>query len=357
MPQDVEFEVPFPSRTSPHAAAARARNLTWAHRYGLLGSAEAEQRYRFSQVAECGSYCYLDVAGDDLDLLFDVMGWFFLFDDQFETRCPQRIAKATAACQEHILVVSSPPGAPALATRPTAVAFADCWRRMCEGTTPRWRARTAHAWVDYFTGQLAEVADGLSRQELDFETHLARRRQTIGVFPSLCLAERTGHLDVPDLAWHSTHLKQMQQAAVDQVICVNEVFSLEKEEAHGSPNLIHDLMRQRGYDRVWAIHYMRDLADRRMQEFVALDQQLPQLCERLCLTETESRAVVRYSQLVGYWLRGNYDWHRATGRYRQVSTVQGGKEYLGALTTEDLSTPKDHPAQPASTEGSPASGG
>jgi hypothetical protein len=51
----------------------------WCHRFGLLTTPGAEQRYLFSQVA---AHVYPDASPDGLDLGFGLMGWFFPFDDQ-----------------------------------------------------------------------------------------------------------------------------------------------------------------------------------------------------------------------------------------------------------------------------------
>ncbi|WP_424215732.1 terpene synthase family protein (plasmid) [Streptomyces sp. BI20] len=339
MPQDLGFTVPFPSRSNPAAPASRAHNLAWARRHGLLRSPRAERRYLYSQVAEFAAHAYPDAGADDLDLAFDLMGWFFLFDDQFDIPDPRHLREATAACQEHLLVVAHP-DTPVRATRPTARAFADCWHRMCQGTSPLWQARTAHAWMDYFTAQLTEIADRNDEGHLDYDTHLARRRRTIGITPSLCLSERIDRLRVPDIAWHSTHLNGLRRAAIDQVIGVNEIFSLEKEEEHAAPNLVHDLMRLHGHTRQEAVHHVRDMADERMRQFVELHDRTPHWCVAQGLAPDETRAVTRYTELVAVWVRGNYDWHRTARRYTTTSTGRGPR-HLGALTTEDLSAPRE----------------
>ena len=51
MPQDIHFDIPFPSLISPDAAAARKRNHDWARAHGLVGSELAAQRYLSNDIA------------------------------------------------------------------------------------------------------------------------------------------------------------------------------------------------------------------------------------------------------------------------------------------------------------------
>jgi len=339
MPDNIAFTIPFPPRVNPDRVAASQRNLRWARNHGLITGQQSEQRYLKSQVAEFGAYAYPDASGADLDLVYDVMGWFFLFDDQFAAVTEDRMAEATAACLDHIAVVCAIPRDTTTGHRPIVEAFADCWRRMCHQASPQWRARAAHNWLSYFTGQLAEIADGRSNAESSYTDQLRTRLKTIGVEPSLCLAERVGGHEVPAIAWYSSLLQRIRNAAVRNVIAVNEVFSLGKEEAHGEPNLALTLMHERSCTRTEAVEMLRDLADLNVQQLVDLQQRVPRLCQDLRLDQHSARAVAQHVQAICTWVRGNYDWHQACGRYQPVpSGRQGGGHEFVALNTEDLSS-------------------
>jgi hypothetical protein len=86
----------------------------------LLVGAEAERRYLFGEVASSRrspTRCHRA----EIDLAFDVMGWFFLFDDQFDVPDGGYPHAALAACQALINLVHQPehplePGAPPVVT-------------------------------------------------------------------------------------------------------------------------------------------------------------------------------------------------------------------------------------------------
>jgi hypothetical protein len=191
--------------------------------------------------------------------------------------------------------------------------------------------------VEYLTGQLNEVADRYADPGLGYQNHRRIRHRTIGVGPSLCLAERVARLDVPDLAWHSSHLEQMRLLAVDHVIAVNEVYSLEKEEAQNAPNLVRFLMREQALSRGAAIRRLHDEADERFRQYTELEHALPRLCKGLGLSEAEADTVRRYAGAISAWVRGNYEWHRAAGRYK-TAAAEAHAAHVGALNTEDLSS-------------------
>ncbi|WP_048579590.1 terpene synthase family protein [Streptomyces viridochromogenes] len=153
------------------------------------------------------------------------------------------------------------------------------------------------------------------QQDLPPETYTDLRRQTVGVHISLAMGERIGGFEVPALAWSSSLLAQLRGITIDHTILVNEVVSLEKEEAAGEPNLILSLMRHHGLARTAAIDDMIGQADALAQRFFDLQNTIPQLCQALALTPPERSAVQRFVALMRALIRGNYDWSRAAGRY------------------------------------------
>jgi hypothetical protein len=316
MPRDVQFAVPFPFRVNAHLAIARERNVQWARELGALGSDEATERYRLSQVTDLAAHFYPDAGEEDLALAFDLMGWFFLFDDEFAVPAGQHPAAAVTDCQSMILQIITSPGPGASpAPTPIVLAFADIWSRMAKGMSPLWRARTTGAFLEYLFGNLTEVADLRSGTNLSPTAYFELRRKTIGVPVSLAMGERFWHREVPALAWSSSHLEQMRLITTDHIICVNEVISLEKEEAAGEPNLILKLMQHHDLTRSQATAKIVARADTAAERFRDLQRQIPHLCDTLALTTAERSAVRHYADLMSTLIRGNYDWSQTAGRY------------------------------------------
>jgi hypothetical protein len=295
--------------------AARVRSLEWARTLGAVSGGEAAERYLSSQVSDLAAYFYPDVGKEELDLACDMMGWYFLFDDQITVPAGAHPAVGVAACQDMILLTLGSPGDASPSSTPTVSAFADVWTRMISGMSPLWRTRTAQACLGYLWGNLAEVADRQHGADLSPESFLNLRRQTVGVNFALAMGERVGHFETPALAWSSNHLAEMRIITIDHIIIVNEVVSLAKEEAAGEPNLILSLMRHEHLTRTQAINRLIEQADTAAQRFLHLEQHTPQLCDTLALSATECSAVRSYQELMRALMRGHYDWACTAGRY------------------------------------------
>ncbi|MFE0100708.1 terpene synthase family protein [Streptomyces sp. NPDC059009] len=72
------------------------------------------------------------------------------------------------------------------------------------------------------------------------------RRRSVGVLPDFDMRECIGPYEVPAPAWYSSHLEKMRISTVEHVILVNDVCSLEKDEARDDLNLVR-LLQHRGW--------------------------------------------------------------------------------------------------------------
>ncbi|MEU0936223.1 hypothetical protein [Embleya sp. NPDC005971] len=75
-----------------------------------------------------------------------------------------------------------------------------------------------------------------SPAHLDHDDHIARRRRAVAVVPTMDMPERGAHFEVPVLAYHHSHFQHLlRRLATDQILLVNGLYSLDKEQAAGSP--------------------------------------------------------------------------------------------------------------------------
>ncbi|HEY8978839.1 MAG TPA: pentalenene synthase [Streptomyces sp.] len=323
MPQDVDFVVPVESRVSPELERARRRNLEWVRATGLVRSEEALRRYAFSRVADSAAYGFPDAAGEDLDLCFDLLGWLFLFDDQFDAR-DGRTDVALAVCGELVDLLRS--GAvSAKRSAPVVAAFMDCWRRMAEGMSPEWRRRTVHDWVDYLSGRPTKVAGRAHGLVPEPHARLRARRRTAGVRPLLAVTERVGRFEVPPPAWCAGQVEGMRVAACDAVVAMNEVHSFEKDRAGGHPNLVLSLMHHQGRSEEVALRQVRETVRLAVASFLALRAELP----RLARAVGGGPELSRYADGIAAWIAGYRAWGATAPRY----TLDG---HPGDLTRENL---------------------
>lgn len=136
---------------------------------------------------------------------------------------------------------------------------------------------------------------------------LLLRRKTIGIRPSLVLAERLGRHEVPPEAYYSSHLEAMRLVTIDVVVLMNEVFSLPVDEARGDPNLVTCLMAEAGLSRRQAVQRLTDRAAEALDAFSALEKGTGLLCKGLALRPTGAAAVERYIDAMRAWMSGSLE--------------------------------------------------
>ncbi|MCF3118725.1 MULTISPECIES: pentalenene synthase [Streptomyces] len=334
MPQDVDFYIPLPGRQSSDHARADADQLDWPRSLGLIKSEAAAERHLRGGYADLASRFYPHATGDDLDLGVDLMSWFFLFDDLFDgprgenPDDARRLTDAVAAALDGPLPASAPP---------IAHGFADIWERTREGMTPAWCARSARHWRNYFDGYVDEAESRFRNAPYDCAAHyLAMRRHTIGVQPTVDLAERVGRFEVPHRVFDSPVVASLRQIAVDANLMLNDIASFEKEAARGEQNnMIMILRREHGWSQSRSTSHIQDEVRSRLEQFLLLESCLPKVGEIYRLDEGEARALERYrTDAVRTVIRGSYDWHRSSGRYDAefalTARSQGYLEELGS---------------------------
>ncbi|MFI5987531.1 hypothetical protein ACIBEA_42545 [Streptomyces sp. NPDC051555] len=315
MRHKMEFDIPFHCQANPGMTQALARNVDWARRVGLVVNDEEAERYIASQTQAAAAHFYPDISGEDLDLAYDMCGFFFPFDDTFDVPPGRSLDNAVAACQDLIALLAQPQKPVPQDSPPVVVAFSDFWRREVIGMSPSWVSRAAHNWAGYFYGNLTEVSNRLTGTILSPADQMNLRRTTIAVMPGLDLAERVGHFEIPALAWHSSHMQAMREKLIDHIYMLNDIYSLEKEEADGDHNLIHCIMRSRNCSQPDAIDEVVETANSLIAEFIDLTQKVPQMCRGLNLSAAERSTVERSAATIRTFFRANYDWGFSAGRY------------------------------------------
>lgn len=333
--------MPYPEKTAADLSAALERHLRWARDMGFMPSEAAADRYRFCQHAEVGAwFCPEPGQNRDLDLQLDVNGWFFMMDDAFDVPAGQTADGAVAVCQRLIELLPSPSAAGAgRAAPPLVTAFADIWQREREGMSEFWKQRASCTWTGYLAGNLAEEADRRAVAALAPAEYMRVRRRSVGVLPAYDMRECIGPFEVPPLAWYGTHVAAMRRLSVEHVIMVNDVCSLEKDEARHETNLVTLLASQRGISRGAAISQIVSTADDHMRKFQELESGIPRVCDQLALTGTGRAAVHRHVMSMRDMVSGNYHWSRACGRYSREAAALLGPGSPGLLGLHDLTCP------------------
>lgn len=316
MSDDTSLELPFPYRRSPHQAQAAAHHQDWLQRHRELAAGTAEFTYAHWEVAELAAVSYPDCSPTDLGLATDLLGFYFLFDDQFDGLLGHRPAQVALICDRLCAIIH---GARPDGTSPVERAFADLWRRSIQGMSARWRARAAYNWEWYFASHPSEAAGRASRQLPDRDGYLMLRRGTAAMETIFDMVERLNRFEVSPTALHHPVLRQLRQLAADIPSLSNDVRSYPQEAPRGDVcNLVMIAQRERACSPEEACSVVISEAQRMVDRFTDLSAELTDAYRWLELDQPQREAAQRYADGMRNWLAGYLHWEERTGRYRAV---------------------------------------
>jgi avermitilol synthase len=327
---DVAFPDSFRFGVSPDLADARKRNLQWAQRSGLASGSEAIALYESWDVTRAAACMYPYARGEDLALVADHMGFWYPFDDQFDSPLGLDPASSSRVCEELIAVLHRAPSELPAGSSLAAKAFADIWSRSLEGMPMAWRARAAHNWEYYFASYPHEVIARCDGVIPDWESFLRLRIGVSAMSSVADLCERVGGFEVPAVAFHSLPLIEMRKLTWELPCMANDILTLDREEPRGDVvNLILVIEKEQQCSRDSAIETAYGIFNKRLRRFSELKEKVPELGRRLGLDVKQRDGLDRYADALEYLITGYYSWAIETARF-----------------TPEQITPPDRPGYP-----------
>ncbi|MCB5168783.1 terpene cyclase [Streptomyces bambusae] len=311
-----ELDLPFPERVSPDADRARRRSLGWMRDRALLSERDLAA-YDVLRLDQLAARAYPFATGASLDLMTDWMGWYFVFDDQFDSplgRDPARVAEIAAATVE--VMDGGPRSGP---PDPLKDAFRELWERSVVGMSPGWRQRHRASWTRFIGGYAGEAADRDAPGPPAPARYMAVRRATIGTDSCFDLVERLTGLEVPAEVRRSARLTRMADLSSEVVALTNDLASLGKELASGEfHNIVPVLQSATGCTAEEAAAEAVRMVAVRVAEFRTLAAGIPELCHEYRLTDEDEEAVRTLVRCMEDWMRATRDWSLLTGRYSEA---------------------------------------
>jgi Terpene synthase family 2, C-terminal metal binding len=313
VPQDIDYDIPFPSLISPDAEAATAVHLDWVTRLGLLPATAARESYIAWDVGAGGARTYPHARGADLVLGVDMLGVCALFDDSFDEADSQ---ERKGAARDVLMGPHGPDGS-AAARSPILDASADVWHRTTNTMSSPWQARVAGHGQRAITAMVDE-ADLYRRKAVpnfDAAIQLQGHLATAGGV-QLDLVERIGHYELPHEFFHLPGIQAIFDNCQRIAGICNNAVSLEKEEACGQYlNLVLLLETQRGLSRPQALAETQVMVRELSQEILRLRAVALAQCRHLGASPDQEESTQRYINDLCIFVRGYVDWFMTSGRY------------------------------------------
>ncbi len=331
MPLDTDFHFPSPSKVSPDMESVSSYNIKWVQSWGLTRSTSAIARYERWRMGELAARAYPDATGEDLKLAADALGWYTIFDDQFDGprgSNPQEVARL---CQE-ILTIARRPGGARKDDGSMAEALKDIDSRATRGMSNSWKERYFPSWKISFEGYAREAEWRKEGTIPDIDTYFRVRDLSLGSHIWFTLIERVEKFFVPPEAWDYPLLNDLTYATSKLAIMVNDIVSWERENSIGDPiNLVYIISRRFNCSPDEAIAEVIRRAREEIQKILRLQAEIPALGDAIKASPSQRSCLSAYVDALDVMPRCNYDWAVRCQRYSTDTTPVGQRGY-----TEDL---------------------
>ncbi|MGW4063679.1 terpene synthase family protein [Amycolatopsis sp. NPDC004747] len=306
------LELPWPPRLSPHLPEARARNVDWARRTGLLdGVVWDERKLRAADLPLCAAGIHPDATAEALDVTSDWLTWRTYADDHYPLVFGATRDLAGAKAANFRLPAFMPADGAPMPTpvTPLEAGLADLWPRTAAERRPAVR-RAVEAMTSSWLWELANQAQNRIPDPIDY---VEMRRRTFGADLTMSLAR--GRAVPPEL--HRTRpVQTLEHAAADVACLANDLYSHRKEiqyegELHNAVLVVRNFL---DCTEERAAEVVTDLVHARLAEFEhAAATELPALFS----DDTTEETLLGFVQELRDWMAGIVHWHEHTGRYTE----------------------------------------
>jgi (+)-eremophilene synthase len=307
------FDYPFPHAINPHGAEVAEATTAWAVRQGLLARDAAGARSQ-EQYGWLAARAHPTATFEALLIVADFMSWLFFEDDHNDkTDAGHMLA---AMVEDHRRFVSILDGAaPSRDDSPLCHAFHDLKLRMERHADRTWAHEFRRDLMAYFDAVQWECRNRARGTPPRLSTYLSMRPFTSAVFPCFDLFAIADELRLPIPTYDHAAVQELRFRANNVVSYCNDIFSFEKELEHDDThNLViliraeHQCTLQEAIDRAVILH------DAELTGFLSLEERVRSL------GLVASAELDRYAGCLSSWIWANFDWTRASARYRRRSS-------------------------------------
>ncbi|GHC58497.1 terpene synthase family protein [Streptomyces flavofungini] len=331
-----DFDLPYTTTLSPHLDHSRRETVDWAARMGMLQpqpGVPASHIWDAHKLAGydfplCAAGLHPDATPEQLDIGSCWLTWGTYGDDYYPVVFGRpRDLLGAKVCTDRLLLFMpldcspTPPPANALER-----GLADLWARTAGPMNAEGRAALHKTLVDMTDSWLWELGNQAQHRIPEPVDYMEMRRHTFGAHFTMSLS-RFGHgKRVPEEIYATAPLQNLENAAADYSMLMNDVFSYQKEieyegEVHNAILVVQNFF---DCDYPAALGIVDDLMRSRMSQFQhVVAHELPVLYDEFDLGQEARDTLDDYVEELKHWMAGIYIWHRDCRRYRQQDLSHG----------------------------------
>ncbi|MFB7723602.1 MULTISPECIES: hypothetical protein [unclassified Nocardia] len=310
--EPTDFFMPYaPVDLNPLELEAEAGMWEWLEKFELVPTELTRRRMVRTRPARMYALWCPKADVEELTLLSQYTAWAFVVDDQFDIEIPdpQRCLEAVRALNAVFDSARQPSGV-------LAVAFADLWRRLCEGRSPEWCEAVRAEIRDWLWTYYTESVGRLSGNLPDLETYRAHRRDGVALFVFLDISERAEGIDLCAPARYLPAMRSLREAAVEHMGLFNDVLSVASDEASGY--LYNSVLLAEyhfGHNRTRALELVNTMLTECIARMTAALEQLPAELADAGLGDRDRADTLATAGSYTVYVRANFDYHYQAARY------------------------------------------
>ncbi len=304
---------PFVPAEHPHIERFEQQCVErWAKKLGLHSKHRGFKKLQQSRFAVLLGRCHPEAGQQELELIVDFAVWLFLWDDQFDNRINDQLARPEWIRQQNTQASDILRGTlPAFDSAPLLWILADIRERLAARMSAAWMARFVRHCEEYFEGTVWEAETRHAGIHPGVMSYVLMRRMTSGVHMVVDLIELAEGISLPEEVLAHKSLQQMVTITNDVVGWANDIFSLASDMKDvGHLNLVLSVWEHVHPELEDAVATAAKMHDAEVVRFLRLEQSLPSFGEH-------DEAVKRFVNGLRLWMRANYDWSILTGRYTE----------------------------------------
>lgn len=288
------------------------QSSSWVTALELLNPSQLRSFERIG-CGTCAAACFPDASKAVVQLAADQISFLFLFDDLYpEGTFRHDPSGLRAALRPYADIVADTMGAVVPGTA-YARALNDLAQRASASAPAFWRTRYAKSFEAYCEGCVLEAEARLEGVAPSLQAYLALRRGSIGMSPMFDLMELTHGVFLTDEEFATPVVTRLRELGADLSALVNDLSSLEKEEAVGDVcNAVIVLQASLECGRDEALDAVASLHNQLLAELESLEKHLG--------NTRPGSAMALYARSIRQWVHGHYGWILSSRRYAPAQT-------------------------------------
>jgi germacradienol/geosmin synthase len=186
----------------------------------------------------------------------------------------------------------------------------------------------------FISGFRWELQNHIENRIPDPVDYIEMRRDTFGATMTMDLARLTQAGVLPPALWDTRPMQQLEHAAQDYAVLLNDIFSYQKEvefegELHNAVLVVENFLR---IDRDQAVAVIADLMNLRLAQFEHIvAAEVPVLAETFQLDPSQRAALSARVTSMQDWMAGILEWHRHVARSRYGESALRDRAGCGAV--------------------------